>query len=54
MAGKKRPGPKADTLKIDADWVEALSHALKLDRPEGGWPKPGESEANEDKLAAKK
>lgn len=36
--GAKR-GPKADTLKIDSDWKDAMRRSLQKKKPEGGWPK---------------
>jgi hypothetical protein len=33
---KSKPGPKAETVKIDGDWRDAVQHALKRGKP----PKP--------------
>jgi hypothetical protein len=33
---KSKPGPKAETLKVEGDWQEAVAHALKRGKP----PKP--------------
>lgn len=30
---KKKPGPKAATVKIEGDWKEAIKHALKRGKP---------------------
>jgi hypothetical protein len=37
-AGAKR-GPKADTLKIEGDWQEAMKRSLQKKKPAEGWPK---------------
>lgn len=37
---KKKPGPAADTLKIEGGWEEAAKKALGKKRPPQGWPKP--------------
>jgi len=36
---RARPGPKADILKIDGDWKEAIKKSLTMKKPAGGWPK---------------
>ncbi len=36
---KKKTGPKADNLKIEGDWTEAMGKAVKKKRPTDGWPK---------------
>ena len=41
---KKRPGPKAERVKIAGDWREAMAEALRKPpmskkRPKKGWPK---------------
>lgn len=36
---KKKRGPEADRVKIDGNWKDAMSKALKKPRPEQGWPK---------------
>jgi hypothetical protein len=36
---KKPPGPKADVLKIDMDWQEAIRKSLLKPKPAEGWPK---------------
>jgi hypothetical protein len=33
MAQGKVPGPKAETLKIEGDWKDAVGHALKRGKP---------------------
>ncbi len=35
-AGSKKPGPKAETLKVEGDWKDAVKHAMKRGKP----PKP--------------
>ena len=35
---KNKTGPKADNLKIEGDWVEAMGKAVKKERPTDGWP----------------
>ena len=37
---QKPPGPKADRLKIDMPWKDAVDKALKKPKPKDGWPKP--------------
>jgi len=32
------PGPKADTLKIEGDWRDAVKKSLKKKKPAQGWP----------------
>ena len=48
MSDKKRkPGPEAERVKIEGDWEGAIDHALRKERPVGGWPKPNsENDAN--------
>jgi hypothetical protein len=31
---KEKPGPKPETLKIEGDWKDAVSKALKRGKPE--------------------
>jgi len=33
VTGKKKRGPKAETLKVEGDWKEAVAHALKRGKP---------------------
>lgn len=33
------PGPKAERLKIEGDWQEAVKKSLAKKKPPGGWPK---------------
>jgi hypothetical protein len=33
------PGPKADRLKIDSNWKEAVKKSLSKKKPPEGWPK---------------
>ena len=40
MAGKAKPGPGAERVKIDLDWEEAVKRALGKKRPPEGWPLP--------------
>jgi hypothetical protein len=35
---KAKPGPKAETLKVEGDWQDAVKHALKRGKP----PTPAE------------
>jgi len=37
---KQKPGPKADNLKLEVSWEEAVRVAIQKPRPPGGWPKP--------------
>lgn len=30
---KKKPGPKAETVKVEGDWKDAVKHALKRGKP---------------------
>lgn len=36
-------GPKADTLKLEGDWKDAMKAALAKRTPEGGWPRSAPS-----------
>jgi hypothetical protein len=36
---KQQPGPKADLLKIEGDWKDAIRKSLEKKKPEDGWPK---------------
>lgn len=36
---KSKRGPEADRVKIDMNWKDAMSKALKKPRPTGGFPK---------------
>jgi len=36
VPSKKKRGPKAEKLKVEGDWKEAVRHALKRGKP----PKP--------------
>jgi hypothetical protein len=36
---QSRPGPKAEVLKINGDWREAVKKSLAKKKPTGGWPK---------------
>ncbi len=35
---KKNLGPQPDSVKIDDDWVDAITDAMKKKRPKDGWP----------------
>jgi len=35
---KKTPGPKAEVLKLEGNWKDAIRESLKKKRPAGGWP----------------
>ena len=37
---RKRPGPKADRLKIDASFEDAAAQVFKAKKPAGGWDTP--------------
>lgn len=37
-AGAKR-GPKADVLKIEGNWRDAMKKSLQKKKPPEGWPK---------------
>lgn len=37
---KQKPGPEPGILKLEGDWQERLSKAIRKKKPEGGWPKP--------------
>lgn len=39
-----RPGPKAERVKIEGDWEDAIDQALDKKRPKEGWPKPDKAE----------
>jgi hypothetical protein len=34
-----QPGPKADLLKIDGGWQDAVKKSLEKKKPTEGWPK---------------
>jgi len=36
---KSKPGPAAETLKIDGNWEDAMKKSLAKKKPAGGWPK---------------
>lgn len=36
---KAKPGPKADTLKIEGKWQDAVRKSLSKKKPDGGWAK---------------
>ena len=46
---KPKPGPEAESLKLDGNWKDRLAQALKKARPEGGWPKPKAARKREKK-----
>jgi len=37
---RRPPGPAPDVLKIEGNWKDAVTHALQVKKPPGGWPKP--------------
>jgi len=37
---KMKPGQKADNLKLEGSWEEAVRLAIQKPRPPQGWPKP--------------
>ncbi len=36
---KAKPGPKAEMLRIEGDWREAIQTSLSKKKPPEGWPK---------------
>lgn len=36
---RAKPGPKADTLKIEGKWQDAVKKSLSKKKPPEGWPK---------------
>ncbi|HYX31187.1 MAG TPA: hypothetical protein VE863_21815 [Pyrinomonadaceae bacterium] len=36
---RNQPGPKADVLKIEGDWKDAIKKSLTKKKPTEGWPK---------------
>ena len=40
---KKKTGVKPDALKIEGDWEEAMSKAIKKDKPKVGWSEKDKS-----------
>ncbi len=36
---KSKPGPAAQTLKLEGDWQENIKKAMTKKKPAGGWPK---------------
>jgi hypothetical protein len=36
---RPKPGPAAETLKIDGNWQDAMKKSLGKKKPAGGWPK---------------
>jgi hypothetical protein len=38
-AAKAKAGPKADVLRIDDNWQDAMKKSLAKKKPAGGWPK---------------
>jgi|GEM_PF-918414 len=45
---KSKTGPAPDRVKIDKPWEDAISDALKKERPKDGWPKPEKEKKQED------
>jgi hypothetical protein len=39
----RKPGPKAEVLKIEGNWKDAMRKLVSKKRPVGGWPKPEKS-----------
>jgi hypothetical protein len=35
---KKKPGPRPDSVTLDADWRMAMRVAVNKPKPEEGWP----------------
>ena len=44
----KKPGPKAERVKLDGDWEDAAKRMLDKKRPPEGWPKPENDESEDD------
>jgi hypothetical protein len=38
---KAKTGPKAEVLKIDGNWQDAVRRSFQAKKPAGGWPKAG-------------
>jgi hypothetical protein len=38
---KAKTGPKAEVLKIDGNWKDAVRRSFQAKKPAGGWPKAG-------------
>jgi hypothetical protein len=36
---RAKPGPKADILKIEGNWKDAVKRSLERKKPREGWPK---------------
>ena len=36
---KSKPGPAAQTLKLEGDWQANIKKAMTKKKPAGGWPK---------------
>jgi hypothetical protein len=36
---KKTPGAKAEVLKLEGDWKDAIKKSLQKKYPDAGWPK---------------
>ena len=37
--GKAKTGPKPQVLKLEGNWEDAVTKALRKKKPPGGWPK---------------
>jgi hypothetical protein len=37
--GRESPGAKAEVLKIEGNWKDAMRKLISRKRPVGGWPK---------------
>lgn len=40
MTNQKKTGPAPELLKIEGDWMKAVSDTLKKAKPATGWPAP--------------
>jgi hypothetical protein len=38
-SAKAKPGPKAEVLKIEGNWEDAMKKSLGKKKPADGWPK---------------
>lgn len=44
QSDQSKPGPEPERVKIEGDWEEAVSKALKKQKPDEGWPEPPKSD----------
>lgn len=49
QSGKiSKRGPKEERVKINGDWKDAVSEALKKPRPSDGWPDSDKKKSDDD------